>query len=209
MRRKRNIDRQAGKLADASLIVIASEDRYAVKQYFAMFHSPKIEFRVLETEDGASSPADVLERLDKYRKEFQIGEGDQFWLVTDIDHWADPGHVSNLTAVIQQCKSKEIGIATSHPCFDYWLLLHFDDPPATQIGRCDDVGSLIRTVAGAYNKTRVHNLPITTESVLSAVERARSQNPQGPILQGNGSLVYLILEHLIERDIVDIPSGPE
>jgi hypothetical protein len=111
LRRKRNIDRQAGKLADASLIVIASEDRYAVKQYFAMFHSPKIEFRVLETEDGASSPADVLERLDNYRKEFQIGEGDQLWLVTDIDHWADPGHVSNLTAVIQQCKSKEIGIA--------------------------------------------------------------------------------------------------
>lgn len=206
MRRKRNIDRQAGKLADTNLIVIASEDRYAVKQYFGLFHSAKIQFEVLETEDGASSPVDVLARLDLYRKEFQIGEGDQFWLVTDIDHWAQPGHISNLTDVIQQCKSKGIGVATSHPCFDYWLLLHFEDPPQASFDRCDDVGSLIRASAGAYNKTRVYSLPIAAESVVAAVERARGQNPQAPILQANGTLVYQIVENLIERSLIDIPD---
>lgn len=206
MRRKRKIDRQAGKLADTNLIVIASEDRYAVKQYFGLFHSAKIQFEVLETEDGASSPVDVLARLDMYRKEFQIGEGDQFWLVTDIDHWAQPGHVANLTNVIQRCKSKGIGVATSHPCFDYWLLLHFEDPPQASFDRCDDVGSLIRAFTGAYNKTRVYNLPITTESVVAAVERASGQNPQAPILQANGTLVYQIVENLIERSLIDIPD---
>ena len=204
MRRKRKIDRQAGKLADANLIVIASEDRYAVKQYFALFHSSKIEFKVLETADGASSPVDVLSRLDQYQKEFQIGEGDQFWLVTDIDHWADPGHINNLTGVIQQCKSKGIGVATSHPCFDYWLLLHFENPPEANLGVCDDVGGLIRDSVGAYSKTRVFNLPITTEAVVEAVERATAQNPQGPILQTNGTLVYQIVEELLKRSLLDI-----
>jgi len=32
---------------DAILIVIASEDRYAVKQYFDLFQSTQIQFRVL------------------------------------------------------------------------------------------------------------------------------------------------------------------
>ena len=204
MRRKRNIDRRS-KLADASLIVIASEDRYAVKQYFGLFHSAKIQFEVLETEDGASSPVDVLARLDKYRKEFQIGDGDQFWLVTDIDHWASDGHIANLTGVIQQCKGKNISVATSHPCFDYWLLLHFEDPPQANIDRCDEIGSLIRTNVGAYNKTRVFNLPITNTNVASAVERAKNQKPDGPILQTNGTLVYQILENLIKQSLVNIP----
>ena len=207
MRRKRKIDRQAGKLADTNLIVIASEDRYAVKQYFGLFHSAKIQFEVLETEDGASSPVDVLARLDMYRKEFQIGEGDQFWLVTDIDHWAQPGHIANITGVIQQCKSKGIGVATSHPCFDYWLLLHFEEPPQATIDRCDDVGSLIRDSVEAYNKTRIFNLPITTETVITAVERASGQNPQGPVLTSNGTLVYQIIENLIERSLLEIPVG--
>ena len=97
-------------------------------------------------------------------------------------------------------------MATSHPCFDYWLLLHFEDPPQASFDRCDDVGSLIRAFTGAYNKTRVYNLPITTESVVAAVERASGQNPQAPILQANGTLVYQIVENLIERSLIDIPD---
>jgi len=205
LRRKRKIDRQAGKLADANLVVIASEDRYAVKQYFSLFHSPKIEFKVLETENGASSPADVLVRLDKYLNEFQIGDGDQFWLVTDIDHWATPGHIANLTSVIQQCKSKGIGVATSHPCFDYWLLLHFENPPEKNVDSCNEVGSLIRASVGEYNKTKVHKLPISTEAVVAASERAKNQDPQGPVLQNNGTLVYQIIADLLDRSLLEIP----
>jgi len=209
LRRKRKIDRRAGKLADTNLIVIASEDRYAVKQYFDLFRSTKIEFKVLETQDGSSSPADVLKRLDKYRKEFQIGEGDQFWLVTDIDHWANPGHIANLTGVIQQCKTKDIGVATSFPCFDYWLLLHFEEPPKEVIESCDDVGKLIRASVGFYNKTRIFDLPFTLESAVVAVSRAKTQNPKGPILTENGSLVYLIIQHLIENNLIDVPEQNE
>ena len=42
-------NRIGGVHRDATLIVIASEDRYAVKQYFELFKSTQIQFRVLET----------------------------------------------------------------------------------------------------------------------------------------------------------------
>jgi hypothetical protein len=77
MRKKRPLDRSANVVRDASLIVIASEDKYAVRQYFEFFRSTKIQFKVLETDDGKSAPEHVLARLVEYMKEYDIGEGDQ------------------------------------------------------------------------------------------------------------------------------------
>lgn len=207
MRRKRKIDREAGKLADTNLIVIASEDQYAVKQYFELFQSVRIQFEVLETEDGQSSPKDVLERLSRYLEEFQIGDGDEFWLVTDIDHWAEPGHIKNLTEVVRLCRQKKIGVATSFPCFDLWLLLHFSELPQKQISQCSEIGVLIRDAVGGYNKTKVFNLPVTMESVEAAIARAKAANPKGPILQELGSEVHLIIEHLVESGSISIAKS--
>lgn len=207
MRRKRKIDREAGKLADTNLVVIASEDEYAVKQYFNLFHSVKIQFEVLETEDGRSSPKDVLDRLTRYMEEFQIGKGDEFWLVTDIDHWAKPGHIKNLVEVVQLCRQKGIGVATSFPCFDLWLLLHFSEMPRGQLRQCSEIGVLIRDAVGEYNKTKVFNLPITMESVKAAINRAKAANPKGPILQELGSEVHLVIEDLVESGSISIAEG--
>lgn len=204
MRRKRKIDRDSGKLADTSLIVIASEDEYAVKQYFNLFHSVRIQFEVLETEDGRSSPQDVLDRLSRYQNQFQIGDGDEFWLVTDIDHWAEPGHIGNLTRVVQLCRQKGIGVATSFPCFDLWLLLHFSDMPKGPINQCSEIGKLIRDAVGSYSKTKAFRLPIKMENVQAAIDRAKAADPKGPILDQLGSEVYRIIEHLVKTNAISI-----
>lgn len=104
MRKKRPLDRKAKLVRDASLVVIASEDRYAVRQYFDFFESTRIQFRVLETQDGKSAPEYVLNRINEYQEEFAIGEGDMFWVVCDCDHWVEPNHIQNLTHVLQQCR---------------------------------------------------------------------------------------------------------
>ncbi len=115
MRRRRPLDRQAKPVRDASLVVIASEDRYAVRQYFDFFQSTRIQFKVLETQDGKSAPEHVLNRLKEYLDEFEIGEGDLFWLVCDCDHWIEPNHIKNLTQVLQQCRQKDIQVALRQP----------------------------------------------------------------------------------------------
>src|SRR5262249_48220782 len=129
MRKKRPLDRSTSVVRDANLIVIASEDTYAVRQYFDFFRSTRIQFKVLETEEGKSAPEHVLARVDEYMSEYEIGEGDEFWLVLDCDHWINSGHIKNLTRVMQECRKKGIQIALSHPCFELWLLLHFAEFP--------------------------------------------------------------------------------
>src|SRR6266852_3379221 len=96
MRKNRPLDRLTNVVRDANLIMIASEDKYAVRQYFEFFRSTRIQFKVLETGDGRSAPQQVMARLEKYKKEFDIGEGDELWLVCDCDHWINAGHIKNL-----------------------------------------------------------------------------------------------------------------
>ena len=47
MRKKRPIQRIENRTRDTSLVMIASEDRFAVKQYFELFHSTRIQLHVL------------------------------------------------------------------------------------------------------------------------------------------------------------------
>ncbi|NKC15508.1 MAG: hypothetical protein GKR94_25920 [Gammaproteobacteria bacterium] len=203
-RRKRKIDRESGKLADTSLIVIASEDKYAVQQYFDLFESMRIQFEVLNTEDGKSSPQKVLQRLKEYQDEFQIGEEDQFWVVTDIDHWANANHIKNLVEVLRASKQREISIALSNPCFDLWLLLHFTGFPSDGVGQCDEVGKLIRDAVGSYNKTRVFDLPFNIDNVKRAVNSAKTNDPGGKILESAGTHIYRILDALVQSGVVTI-----
>ncbi|MCI0464364.1 MAG: RloB family protein [Gemmataceae bacterium] len=207
MRKRRPLDRKTKPVRDASLVVIASEDRYAVRQYFDFFESTRIQFRVLETQDGKSAPKHVLNRINEYIEEFEIGEGDTFWLVCDCDHWVEPNHIQNLTHVLQQCRQKDIQVALSNPCFDLWLLLHFADYPAEDVLTCDEVADRLRAAAGGYDKTKVYNLPIDDKKVLAAVKRAADKHPSlEEIPKRLQTAVHLIIRSLITKRIISVRS---
>lgn len=185
--------------------MIASEDRYAVKQYFDLFHSTRIQFHVLETEDGKSAPDHVMARLEEYLREFSIGEGDQFWVVLDTDHWIEGSHIRNLIEVVKRCKKKEISVALSNPCFDLWLLLHFDEFPAESNLKCIQIGDLIRAKTETFNKTKVFNLPITQASVVEAIGRASDRYDPGDMIPTKAqTAVHLILNDLIGKGMIRI-----
>ena len=80
---------------DSRLIIVASEDTEATVTYFndltspAYYQSSRVHVQVLKREDTASDPRRVLDQLDLWRDEYQIGEGDELWLVTDVDRWGD------------------------------------------------------------------------------------------------------------------------
>lgn len=205
MRRKRPLDRSTNVVRDANLIVIASEDKYAVRQYFDFFRSTKIQFKVLETEEGKSAPEHVLARLDEYKREFDIGEGDQFWLVSDCDHWIEPGHLKNLIHVIKECRRKGIQVALSNPCFELWLLLHFAEFPPEDTLTCAELENRIRKAVGGYDKARVFNLPINHDRVKSAVERsADNKPPTSDISDRPYTAVHRIIQDLLNRRIISV-----
>ncbi len=205
-RKKRPLDRDSGVLRDASLVVIACEDKYAVEQYFAKFHTQRVQFVVLPTENGCSSPPDVLSRLNEFKEREATEEGDHFWICIDADHWAKSNHIQNLRIVLQECRRKNYGVAISNPCFELWLLLHFDDcstqPPATA---AEALASLCRVTPG-YQKNRCDRLAIEAEHVRLAVTRAKSMDtspdeilPSYPVTR-----VYRLIELLLCRESMEL-----
>jgi hypothetical protein len=210
MRRKRPLDRKANPVRDASLVVIASEDKYAVRQYFDFFESTRIQFRVLETQDGKSAPEHVLNRINTYMEEFEIDEGDMFWLVCDCDHWVEADHIRNLTRVLQQCRQKGIQVALSNPCFDLWLLLHFADFPEEDVLTCNEVADRLRATAGGYDKKKVYNLRIDDEKVSAAVKRSADKHQSlEEIPRQLQTAVHLIIQSLVSRRIITVRPTPD
>ncbi len=203
MRKKRPIQRIENRTRDASLVVIASEDRFAVKQYFELFQSTRIQFHVLETDHGESSPQHVIARLEEYLDVYSVGEGDQFWLVCDTDHWIESNHIRNLVEVAKRCKQKGIDVALSNPCFDLWLLLHFDAFPSATTLTSSQIGDLIRGKVANFNKTKIYNLPFSESSIRNAIERSRNNFVQSDVIPGKPqTAIHLIIEELVQKEII-------
>lgn len=172
-RKKRPLDRDSGLLRDANLIVIASEDTYAAKAYFARFRTRRTKFIVLPTEDGRSSPGAVLQRLDEFKAKYATEENDQFWLCIDQDHWAESAHIGTLIQVLRHCADKQFGIAISNPCFELWMLLHFESPDPESCRCAADVMHRLKDLFGGYNKTKCcGSIPIDESMVRAAIDRA-------------------------------------
>ena len=205
MRKKRPLDRRTSVVRDAALIVIASEDTHAVRQYFDFFRSTRIQFKVLETDEGKSAPEHVLARISEYMSEYEIGKGDEFWLVLDCDHWVTSGHVKNLIRVMRECRQKGIRIALSQPCFELWLLLHFAEfPTETKLTRAQ-IEKRIRDAVGSYDKTKVYKLPLDNDRVKAAVQRSKANQPSSSEIPDKPQTgLHCIIEDLVARGIISV-----
>ncbi len=205
-RKKRTLDRDSGVVRDASLVIIASEDTYAVSQYFRRFRTRRVAFKVLETQDCHSSPRDVMARLDVYKVEEATVDGDQFWVCIDSDHWIEPNHIANLTEVLRECRQKNYGVAISNPCFELWLLLHFCNfEPVESSCRCNVVQNQLRAAVGQYQKDNITALPLTSAGVLDAVDRASKLDSDDTLLPTKpATRVYKLLEILLLRESIDL-----
>ena len=204
-RKSRPIDRDFERVQrDAWLIVIASEDTHAVKRYFEGFHSSRIQVKVLPTQSGRSSPLDIVNRLDQYRAEYDIGDEDQLWYCGDTDHWVNPGHVRGLADALRRCRASRYQIAISCPCFEYWLYIHFSEHDPNMGTSANHVEDALRSVAGGYCKINGCTSPISIDMIRKAVDRAKKLTPDKPIIpRRHGSSVHKIVLQLFNRGVDD------
>ena len=61
------------------------------------------------------------QKMGSRRKKDSYEKNDEIWAVFDRDE-----HLEH-EAAVRLCETKKIGIARSNPCFEVWLLLHFQD----------------------------------------------------------------------------------
>jgi len=188
---------------DMGVFLVASEDTYAVAQYFEalkdnrVFDTRRVVIRVLDTGDsGRSDPASVRLRLTELERSLNEKlDVDQRWLCLDVDHWSTGRHTPNLARACKEAREAGYGLAISNPAFEVWLLLHFADEPKATQAECE---AAIRAAAGSYDKTRLQAALYTRKAVALAIARARALDtdltqrwPQQP-----GSHVYRLVESL-------------
>lgn len=196
-RKRRPLDRDGGVLRDASLIVIASEDTHAVERYFRRFKTRKVQFFTIPTQDGRSSPEAVFERLKAAKAEFAEAEGDSYWLCIDRDAWK--AHV--LGDAVHQAAQQGYQIAVSDPCFEIWILLHYEGPSDT-FSNCKEVIGRLKNLLGGYTKRCCQIAELREQHVHDAMRRAKSLDDESNT--GNKTGVYRILDELLKRDRIEL-----
>ena len=198
-RKRRPLNRDSGVVRDASLIVIASEDRYAVKQYFDRFRPRRVQFSVLPTEDNRSAPNHVMRRLDDYLIEYSREDGDTFWICIDVDRWQP----ESLSAVLRKCMDNGYGVAISNPCFELWLLLHHTSVAPGSCQSTNAVTELMKQVLGGYGKQCCTTMQLTSQMVTEAIERAHLGDTNDDMVPpAPTTRVYKILEAMVAKEAI-------
>ncbi len=202
-RKPRPLDRDKQDYRDDRLYIVACDDTYAPKDYFAALvpRLHRLQIHVVETQDGTSSAGHVLERLLGYK----IGERDERWMLLDTDHYTKREHLKSFTRAIKEAKEVNVRIALSKPCFEFWLLLHHltrQKLSSHKLSNARDVEKLLKQTLGTYNKRKLKPENFSLEKVPQAIRESREIDKSvggGDIPDANTSRVYQLWESIISN----------
>ena len=116
------------------LILIATEDQKSSRRYFERLRAHLKAHRVIIMADHAgSAPDNVVDAaLAKRRaREDESKNGledpfDEVWVVFDTEGQQNPQRQIEAKHAIARAKDLGFHTAVSNPCFEYWLLIHFE-----------------------------------------------------------------------------------
>jgi hypothetical protein len=190
----RRFKRPIGTRRYKRLFLISTEGSVTEPQYFNMFNNDTTVLHVKVVHNGASDPGNVLKEMKKHLKKYDLEKNDQAWLVIDKDQWQET-QISPLYT--WSTTDEKYGFALSNPKFEYWLLLHFEEPSGISSSRnCSD--KLNRHLPGYDKKIDDRKL---RPSILTAIDRARRQNspPCRDWPRRTGTTIYRLVEELIKE----------
>lgn len=114
--------------------------------------------------NNTNAGADLKSLIDRTNK---TGNFKECWIICDTDDNAV--HEDQLRQYLNKSSQK---IAVTHPCFEYWLVLHYTDPKGTQT-RSDAKKSLEKLVPH-YRKG---NIPREIETLVDEAVKREKNNP--------------------------------
>lgn len=192
---RRSFQRETRERRIKKLFVIATEGAKTEPTYFKLFnhYGYAVAVKCIAAKDK-SAPAHVLKSMQDHIEKNDLMEGDEAWLVSDTDNWRE----ADLKALRawSTCDTS-YGLAVSNPCFEYWLLLHFEDakggPDANECLR------RLRKHMPHYDKGNL-DIAALKVGIADAVERARKRDtpPVADWPRKAGTTVYRLVERLLE-----------
>lgn len=153
--------------------VISCEGSVTEREYFNRLQTLCWNGVILDilTDRNASSSVQVLERIRNYGK--SLSARDEMWCVVDKDQWT-PAQLDALAAWQREPSPVFRGVALSNPKFELWLLVHFQELPATcGPSECDRLLAAHQPDCGKHIEARLFDLP----SMRSAIARASATCP--------------------------------
>jgi hypothetical protein len=193
------LERRRGVRALAERFLIVCEDDKSAPNYFEALKRflglSAVSVEVVGSE-GHSQPIQVVKRaIERKLVAAQRNSGTEpfkhVWCVIDGDY--GPA-ISNARSSAQ---AKGIKLAISTPCFEYWVLLHFEDT-ASAFQNCDSVITCLKRHIQGYEKGRcafdsvVKNMQLACKRAQRIRENGKVSHPL-PEKQNPSTEVYLLV----------------
>lgn len=176
-RKFRSLHREAASREPKTKITIYTEGRNTEFEYFDQirrtFPSSIVEVKIFE---AAGAPLTIAKRAVEESREARrrcrkqsYTRLDEFWAVFDRDEHP------NIPEAMSRCRDANIGVAFSDPCFELWIILHFED-----FDRPDhrhDVQRHLENICPEYSRSsgKKPDCAKMMEFVVQAEERAERQ----------------------------------
>ena len=193
MARRRSYSRRPPVRVYRKLYIIATEGAATEPAYFEIFQDrdTTIKVRLLDSRHK-SAPLKVLKRAEQYITKQRLRKNDAVWLVLDRDNWPE----SALNEVWNRCQVKKFNLAVSNPCFEYWLLLHFENGSGvSNANNCRD--KLLRYLPNfAKGHVEIEKLKTRIQTAIENAER-KDVPPCKKWPATNGSTMYRLAKELL------------
>lgn len=189
---KYNRPRKAQRLPPKITIHLITEGTKTEARYFLWFKSNRYVLKFHNNNRNLTSPKGLVERAKIVEKENDLLKSDQIWIISDKDNWTNE-HFDTLKRWIDNVKHYH---ALSNPCFEIWILFHFENSNVTSAAEC--INRLKKYIPN-YDKNFDRNV-LTLRMIETAVERAkkRYQNNDNNCFDFTGSTVFKLVEMLLK-----------
>lgn len=158
--------------------------------------------RVVGKECG-NAPISIVDYAVKERKNrkrlSRSGSGvnyDAIWCVMDVE---EEGKNPSLHSALDKAKAHELETVLSNPCFEFWVLLHFQEK-VRPFRNCDEVGHHLKKVLPDYKKGQDCSklLAATRAEAMARAKRIRENSPDPRIERNPSTEIDLLVAALLD-----------
>lgn len=147
--------KQRGKIARTRkpIILIATEGKNKTeKLYFNHFNKSK-RYSIVFSRGNYTDPINMINLLEKEIRERELSkrDGDIAYCVFDTD--CDVSKQEQINQAVHKCKTKNIELIKSNPCFEIWFIAHYSDSTKRYSSNIELINELKRFIP-QYEKNK-------------------------------------------------------
>ncbi|WP_243795657.1 RloB family protein [Saccharopolyspora gloriosae] len=188
---KADLRRPRGRRVERSRVLIVTEGECTEVQYFKNLckHLRATGTNVMgvDVKGAGRDPSNVVNKAGKASQNGSLigreGGYDAVWCVFDVDEH------EKLEAATELARKRGFKLAISNPCFEVWLLWHFED--CYKHLSTDQAGKMLKK-HGVLGK----NMPENFDYGNSRKARSRAESALEDIPVNPGSRVWVLVDHL-------------